>query len=221
MINEKAIVSTKLVNDAYLEYNNKATTEHDTTETYVYAFNLKKTDENGNALAGAKFTMINGTETLAFVYEGTDDDNVYVYRVASAVEAYGAQAVVTKDSDGNAIVPTLTVGSVYTEIITPASGKVYVRGLDADSYTLTETEAPSGYNLLDNAVDVVVKRAKETIDGSYLINGSANEFEVVNKTGSLLPSTGGIGTPIFYIIGAILIVAGVAYFIARRKADAE
>jgi len=69
------------------------------------------------------------------------------------------------------------------------------------------------------------------VDGSYTESTKTvtynNEFIaataelVVNKTGSMLPSTGGIGTTIFYILGGILIVAGVAYFIVRRKADVE
>jgi LPXTG-motif cell wall-anchored protein len=110
--------------------------------------------------------------------------------------------------------------------VTPDSGKVYVRGLDADAYTLTETEAPAGYNLLSAPVNVVVHRATENvIDGNYYLsdddNQNVNEIGVINKTGSLLPSTGGMGTTLFYIIGGVLIIAGVAYFMVRRKADAE
>lgn len=221
LVNEKAVVSTAIVNKTYLEYNNKVTTEEDSTETYVYAFNLYKNDGKGTALAGAKFTMKNGNETLAFVYEKTDEKGVYVFRVANAEEAKSAVAIATKNSSGNAIVPTLNAETAYTEIITPESGKVYVRGLDADSYTLTETEAPAGYNILAAPKAVIVKRANEKIDGNYLVNDEGNEVSVVNETGSLLPSTGGMGTTLFYIFGAVLIIAGAAYFIVRRKADAE
>ncbi len=227
LVNEKAVVSTAIVNDTYLEYNNKATTEHDSTETYVYAFNLYKNDGEETALAGAKFEMKNGDEALAFVYEKKDESGVYVFRVASAEEAKNASAIVTKDANGNVVTPVLTAGVAYKEIITPESGKVFVRGLDADSYTLTETEAPVGYNLLTAPKAVIVKRAEDVINGKYLIDGAAKEGDVanvvsvINNTGSLLPSTGGMGTTLFYIFGAILIIAGVAYFIVRRKADAE
>ncbi len=47
------------------------------------------------------------------------------------------------------------------------------------------------------------------------------EVKVENKSGLVLPSTGGIGTTIFYIVGGLLIVAGVAYFIVRRKSNAQ
>lgn len=225
VINGKAVVSKKLENDTYLEYNNGVKTEHDTTETFVYAFNLYKNDGNGHALAGAKFEIANGTQSLAFVFEETDSNGAYVYRLANADEAKNAVEVATKDNTGKSITPVLTAGTVYTEIITPASGKVYVRGFDADTYTLTETEAPEGYNLLGKPVQVVVYRENEVIDGNYKfaddVNKMLNEVSIINKSGSLLPSTGGMGTTLFYIVGGILIVAGVAYFMVRRKAQAE
>ncbi len=217
-ITNAAVVSTGLKNDTYLEYNNKAETEHDITYTYVYAFDLYKNDET-KGLANAKFTMTNTTHgnSLAFVFEGTQDGK-YVYRVANETEASNATAVSTKDASGNRITPTLTEGTAYTEIITPESGKVYVRGLDSDNYSLVETEAPVGYNLKEEPTNVVVIRA-DAFDGSYSVGDDNNVVSVVNKTGALLPSTGGIGTTIFYIIGGILIIAGIAYFIVRRKGD--
>lgn len=227
-INEAAVVGTALVNDTYLEYNNHAKTEHDSTETFIYKFNLFKKDDSDHALAGAKFSLKNSIheENIAFVLETAGD--TYVYRVANATEAARAVAIdgsATKDADGNVVMPGLTVGNAYKEVITPASGKVEVRGLDADEYVLHETEAPSGYNLLDEDITFQVNR--ETTFGSYRISAGdeikvdTNEIHVINKSGTLLPSTGGIGTTIFYIVGGLLIIAGVAYFIVRRKANAQ
>ncbi len=98
-------------------------------------------------------------------------------------------------------------------------GEIRVKGIDVDkTLTLTETKAPDNYNLLTAPV---------TIGSEYIVKiddadpAAKDLFPVANNVGTLLPSTGGIGTTIFYIVGGLLIVAGVAYFIVRRKADAE
>ena len=95
------------------------------------------------------------------------------------------------------------------EIVTVASEKITVEGVDSKNYELLETEAPLGFNKIDSRIAITI------LTDNTLIK------EVENFSGSVLPSTGGIGTTIFYILGGILIVAGVAYFIVRRKASAE
>jgi fimbrial isopeptide formation D2 family protein/LPXTG-motif cell wall-anchored protein len=98
-------------------------------------------------------------------------------------------------------------------------GEILVKGIDADkTLVLTETKAPKDYNLLTDPV---------TIGSEYIVVIDEEDtpmeelFPVANFVGTILPSTGGMGTTIFYIVGAVLIVAGVAYFIVRRKAHAE
>ncbi len=90
-------------------------------------------------------------------------------------------------------------------------------GLKNGTYTLTESTVPAGYN---KAADETV-----TISGGNFsaeeLSKLEKEVTVINKAGALLPSTGGIGTTIFYIIGGLLIVAAVVFFVVRRKADAE
>ena len=71
------------------------------------------------------------------------------------------------------------------------------------------SSAPAGYNLVVEDPQVIPEA-----DGSTIV-------EVPNGSGSVLPSTGGIGTTIFYIIGGLLIVAAVVFFVVRRRADAE
>ena len=97
-----------------------------------------------------------------------------------------------------------------TRIVVDENGEAVVVGLTGTTYYLQEEVAPAGYSLLP-------AREAVTIDTTTALK----EVTIVNKTGVTLPSTGGIGTTIFYIVGGILIVAGVAYFILRRKADAE
>lgn len=208
-VNENAVVGTPNINDTYLEYNNGAKTEHDTTETYIYQFSLVKTNEKDEPLAGAEFQMTNAAhnnQKLYFILEKEGDaTNASEYRVV----AEGAKDTLA------------TATAAGDTLVTPESGKVDVRGLDADKYVLTETKAPTGYNILTASVDVTVSRKNATIDGAYLVNNAEAAVKVVNYEGTLLPSTGGIGTTIFYIIGGLLIVAAVVFFVVRRKADSE
>ncbi len=91
--------------------------------------------------------------------------------------------------------------------ITTNGNTVTINGLDTDvTYYLVETEAPTSYNKLANPVEV---KAKD--------NAFAHQ-DIKNNKGSVLPSTGGIGTTILYIIGGILIVGAVVFLVARRRA---
>ncbi|MBQ2834434.1 MAG: isopeptide-forming domain-containing fimbrial protein [Clostridia bacterium] len=92
---------------------------------------------------------------------------------------------------------------------TVATGDIVIWGVDADSdYTLLEIEAPAGYNKLNAEVKVTVNA-----DNSTLI-------DVENKTGTELPSTGGMGTTMMYIAGGLLVAAAVVLLIAKRRANA-
>ena len=87
--------------------------------------------------------------------------------------------------------------------MTDASSAV-VYSLDKDStYYLQETKAPDGYNLLENEIEVHLN--------------TTTSIDVENNSGSILPSTGGIGTTIFYIVGGALVLGAVVVLIARRR----
>ena len=117
-----------------------------------------------------------------------------------------------------------------TTVKTDAAGQIRIRGLDDDkTYTLTETVNPNaGYNMLaapvtltlqEDTYTVVDENGTETTTSSY--DGATDDTwqDVVNNKGSILPSTGGIGTTIFYIVGAVLVLGAAAIIIARRKAE--
>ena len=112
-------------------------------------------------------------------------------------------------------------------LTTPADGKFAVSGLDADTYYLEETEAPAGYNKLKDPVEFVITA---TVDGTTNVGtatvsygtDSTGTVKVENKTGAELPSTGGIGTTIFYVLGSILVLgAGVVLVVKKRMGKAE
>jgi fimbrial isopeptide formation D2 family protein/LPXTG-motif cell wall-anchored protein len=130
-----------------------------------------------------------------------------------------------------------------------ASGRLFFNNLEAGTYTLTETKAPAGYIKDSNPHTVVISAEYNDEDGtlqSYSISidgeetssytattksdkdietivkdNSNKSFPINNKKGAELPSTGGIGTTIFYISGIVLVLGAAAILVARRKAEQE
>ena len=127
------------------------------------------------------------------------DDHAYHYRVATPEE--------------------IAAGGTITTIV---AGNVIVSGLGSGDYWLEETKAPSGYNAIEGRQKFTIQDADlmagEAVDGVF---DETSGVKVLNKTGSLLPSTGGIGTTIFYIGGGVLVVAAVVLLITKRRAGAD
>ena len=98
-----------------------------------------------------------------------------------------------------------------TEIMVDENGKANVRGLKPGKYYLEETTTPAGYNTLVGKKEVVI-----TSKGTATV-----PVEVINNQGSELPSTGGIGTTIFYVIGAILVLGAGVLLVARKRTAAK
>ena len=193
VLNENAVISPATNdNETVLKYgaddHNQLTTEPSKTETKTYEFDLVKTNSSDIVLDGAEFTLKLGDEAIALVDEGDG-----VYRVATA-----------DDED-----TTTTI----------VAGIATIKGLDADTYALEETKAPTGFNKLDEDVEVVITESnKATVE----TEGEVTTYEeggvqVINNNGTELPSTGGIGTTLFYVVGAILVAgAGIILFSRRR-----
>ena len=156
---------------------------------------INKTDGT-DALKGAKFELYR-TDTTSFP---TADHTAVPVRVLTDEEL--AAANITKEA-GTIYYEVAKDGTNYTIDMTNASSAV-VYSLDKDStYYLRETKAPDGYNLLEDEIEV---KLNET-----------TSIDVVNNSGSILPSTGGIGTTIFYIVGGALVLGAVVVLIARRR----
>ena len=94
-------------------------------------------------------------------------------------------------------------------MVTGITGVIVVQGLANGTYYFEETEAPEGFNKLTARTDATT------------INGDNGEIKVVNQSGTELPSTGGIGTTIFYVVGALLVVGAGVVLVTRRKVDGE
>ena len=85
------------------------------------------------------------------------------------------------------------------------SGKIVIKGVDLDTYKLVETAAPAGYNKLKDPVGLTV------------LGTNALTVDVPNATGTELPSTGGMGTTIFYVVGSILVIGAAVLLITRKR----
>ena len=190
---------------SYGDSSNTKYTPDSQTKTYTWDVDVFKYTMNGEtekALAGAKFTLIksaDGSNPIALVSEGNN-----VYRVAKAGET----------------------GTV-NEITTDATGTFTIEGLDADTYYLTETAAPAGYNKLVAPIKVTIDSngnvkyaTKTTAGGNYSEDVTADPslgIKVLNQSGSLLPSTGGMGTTIFYVLGGILAVTAIVLLVTKKR----
>lgn len=215
-------------NSATIQYSNNPSTggtgesEPSKVRVFTYGFTVDKyTGDNytdaATRLAGAKFTLApkNG-DPMSFVKvkDGNATENA-VYRVATDDEK------------------TSTTITTTTTIITPASGKVDFQGLKNGEYTLTETEAPAGYNKLASAIGVKVEGQNDGTDttnatvhitynndngSNYDKTASKGVIPVRNKSGVVLPGTGGMGTIAFTVIGVLVIALGVAWTLKRKNA---
>ena len=183
---------------SYGDSSNTKFTPDSTTTTYTWDVDVFKYTMNGEAekaLADAKFTLsknADGSNPIALISKGNN-----VYRVAKADET----------------------GTV-TEITTDATGKFTIEGLDADTYYLTETAAPAGYNKLAGPVTIVIGE-NGVVNGTTEAPQGVNEVKVLNQTGALLPSTGGMGTTIFYVLGSVLLVGAAVLLITKKRMSAE
>ena len=224
-VNDSALSYDYENNTANLEYSRNPydDTEKDTTpdkKTYVIDLNIDvdKVAEgvSGKKLDGAEFQLyrMNGT---AKEYYKWDTTNKKVTWVASGGDTF------TTDTDGKL--------------------DQQVRGLDKGTYYLEETKAPTGYNALSAPVKITiaVSEADDKVTYTATTDGAAAKVDdgvvdlaaaqtaaqpvavatIVNNAGQVLPSTGGIGTTMFYVIGAILVIGAGVLLVSRRRMNAN
>ena len=104
---------------------------------------------------------------------------------------------------------------IRTIVVT--GGKVRVEGFDNGTYYLEEVKAPEGYNKITVRQKFIIQDGNldAIFNGGIYSTGSG--VHVVNKTGSLLPETGGIGTTLFYVLGGLLVAGAVVLLITRKR----
>ena len=176
---------------------------------YTYAIALKKVDNKGKDLSDAVFKF------PFYVKSAPDTDGAYIYA--------GTEA-----ADG-----------LTDKITTPADGVIVVKGVKSGNYEIKEVTAPAGYNKLTAPVTVEAVKTSQisthtTVyldkDGNKvgesatatkvkvdIENIAATAVVVVNKAGTELPSTGGMGTTIFYVLGAVLVLGAVVLLVTKKR----
>lgn len=203
-VNSNAVVTEK--NKAELEYGNKpgetTTTQPSEVKTPTYPLDVNKhiKDQTTSRLAGAKFSLYNSKS------EATS----------------GVNAIKVSGSNGNYVVDPTSTNEVF-ESAASIDGKEYnlrVNGLAQGTYYLVETEAPAGYNKLTASIKVVITKAGD----EWTISKDGTEekdkiIDVENSTGSILPSTGGMGTIAFTVVAALLVLGVAVSFIRDRKKE--
>ena len=199
-LNEKAIAVISN-NEAKLTYSNDPTTDEakgsrtDKKEVYSSKIVINKfeTGNENKKLPGAKFVLYK-EETI----EGNKTIKYYQWDATNKKVEW-----VNKQVDA-------------TEVTTGEHGEASFEGLADGTYQLVETKAPAGYNQLTGPQEVKV--AGSTTD-TMKLTATAN---VSNQAGTLLPSTGGMGTTIFYVLGFVLVVgAGVLLVTKKRMSQGE
>lgn len=106
-----------------------------------------------------------------------------------------------------------------SELVTDSNGKIAFTGLGQGEYTLTETQTIAGYNLLPKSVKIIVnENGTITFDGASY---TGNELTIQTKAGTKIPSTGGIGTTAFYVLGTVLVAGAGAVLITRKRISSK
>lgn len=209
-LNETAYVNTaggdtKNKNRVYLEYSNnpRISTSLDHThesEVCVYTYQLNNTkyhddDIPGNELAGAGFRLYSGKDC-------TPEQEVKLYK---------------KDNFYYPIKDATDKAQDAVEMFSDEHGQFNVKGLDAGTYYLKETNPPADYSACADKEIVISATHNE-----YNVNlsGTLSTTIINNKAGGItLPSTGGIGTTIFYVVGGGLMVAAIVLLVTKKRME--
>lgn len=225
VVNENALITDVEKNTVDLEYSNNPYDEDSKGRTpektvYVYDFDINVYKYDGadatkkTPLAGAKFVLYKkDAQNNKSYYYWNDKTKKVEWK-----ELTDAQLEEALEADPQTV----------TEVVTDDKGNASFKGLDTGTYYLHETEAPQGFNVVTTDVEVIITATYK--DNGELLTSSASSanqgqyaqtVEVENKEGTTLPSTGGMGTTIFYLAGSILVLVAVVLLVVKRRMRTE
>ena len=183
---------------SYGDSSNTKYTPESQTKTYTWDLDILKyaNGDESKVLENAQFVLLNSAKTkVATIVSG---------KITGWVDVPAA------GQDGTITWPANTV------LTTGANGKIEIDGLDADTYYLREVKAPDGYNKLADDIQVTITGAT-TDEGTGALTYTTFVAKVNNQSGTELPSTGGIGTTIFYVLGAVLVVGAGVVLVTKKR----
>ena len=191
-VNDNAVVKNPMKNTTHLTYGDKTTeTNKPETTTKTFGIPVFKYTGDNTALEGAKFILSTDPQCK-------DDSQTLKFKINNDNKY-------RYDTTG-----TTTLESLST-------GHIDIEGLKAGTYYLKETAAPEGYNVLKDIQTIEI-----TEGGEVKLNGEiCNEVKVKNNAGTLLPSTGGMGTTMIYLVGAVLVLGSGIVLASKRRANSK
>lgn len=211
-------------NHAYLEYSNnpkntddKTTTPPDEEKVFSAKIVINKYDgSNVNAkLSGAKFILrcksVSDTGSRAKAEAG----KYYKYTEESGVQWVAANAITEKVTAGTALTESDVTNGITIKT-TGTDGAASFDGLENGVYELIEIAAPAGYNQIKGVAGTITVEGNDT-DTATLSTTS----DIANNAGTEMPSTGGIGTTIFYVVGGVMVAGAVVFLLTKRRVNAE
>ena len=239
-VNDKALVDGNgIPNNASIIYSNNPNSEGKgesaTDETNVYPINLELVKVDGKdktvKLKDAEFILSrlhsDGVEQHS-EYAVVDSDG----KVTKWAHHYEGDDCEAENVEHAEAVEDNELGSILK---TDDNGEINVKGLDTGRYDIIEIKAPDGYNKLtenitvttnitiDEANDVINEMTGTTNQGSisFTPNSATVTLTVDNYKGDVLPSTGGIGTTLFYVLGGLLFASAAVVLITKKRMGAE
>ena len=209
-VNSNALTQERESNSVHIKYSNNPADSNSTANTvdnvvYIYNFDIviNKVDgaDETKKLEGAEFILYKENENKEKLYYTWDE----------------TQKIVGWVTDENAA----------TKVTTDANGAASFKGIDATTYYLEEVKAPDGYNTLEGPEEVMMGahadgiKTGDMVDTNAPLNEQNKRYQftskITNNKGTVLPSTGGIGTTIFYVVGGLLMVGAAILLITKKR----
>lgn len=217
-VTEEAIKSTTTKNRLTLEYSNNPKNAEEMVPTppievpvYSSKVTVKKIDANNNEtlLSGAKFVLTKNEGNKTLYYRAINKDGNFITSTDTTLVSVASNVEVVEwvEDIANA-----------TVLVTDANGNAVFNGMKNGTYYLVETEAPEGYNKLTEPVEIKVGYNE---NNQLVETGVDHNVSVENNSGTQLPTTGGMGTTLFVVLGSLLVMGTAIVLVTNKRMASE